>query len=57
MKLALPFLLFASLAACGADGAPEAPASMDETPAGLSISGCVKAGVTVGPKAVGPTRC
>ncbi len=36
------------LAACGADGAPEAPASMASAKTGVTISGCATAGIVVG---------
>lgn len=58
MRVILIALTLASLTACGADGAPEAPASQDANAPGLTLSGCAKIGVAVGPKtAGGPTRC
>lgn len=36
------------LAACGADGAPEAPASQSSAKTGVTISGCATAGIVVG---------
>jgi hypothetical protein len=58
MKQVFSLVLVASLAACGADGLPEAPASMDAPQQGVTLSGCAKLGVTVGPAATGgPVRC
>ena len=58
MKPLCALVLLASLAACGADGLPEAPASQAANKTGLTLSGCVKAGVAVGPVTKGgPTRC
>lgn len=58
MKPALALFLFATLAACGADGKPEAPAAQSSSEAGITVTGCVKAGVTFGaPSPEGPDRC
>lgn len=58
MKPVYTLVLFASLAACGADGLPEAPASKAAAEDGITLSGCAKAGFTVGPATVGgPVRC
>ena len=58
MKPFAPLALIALLAACGADGAPEAPATQAATESGITIGGCVKAGVTMGaPSTGGPVRC
>lgn len=46
-----------TLAACGADAPPEAPASKGAASAELTLSGCVKAGVASGPAGGGPVRC
>ena len=46
-----------TLAACGADGLPEAPASKAAATTGVALSGCVKAGVASGPAGGGPVRC
>gem|GEM_PF-1677994 len=48
----------AVLAGCGADGAPEAPASMSSSTAGVTISGCASAGIVIGaPATGGPANC
>ena len=57
MKLVALFLSLATLAACGADGAPVAPASMAATPVGVSVSGCAQIGITTGPITEGKTDC
>ncbi|MCF8512613.1 MAG: argininosuccinate lyase [Rhodobacteraceae bacterium] len=58
MKPLFAIALIASLAACGADGAPEAPSSMNATETGITLSGCAKAGVSFGAAtAGGPVRC
>ena len=58
MKPFLTFAIVALLTACGADGAPEAPASMSSSEPGVSVSGCVSAGVVYGaPTNAGGGRC
>ena len=58
MKPVLALVLFASLAACGAAGLPEAPASKADAASGITLSGCAKLGVAVGPATTGgPVRC
>ena len=58
MRVILLTLTLATLSACGADGAPEAPASQDASAPGLTVSGCAKIGVVMGPKSTGgPNRC
>jgi len=58
MKPVFALVLFATLAACGADGKPEAPAAQSASEAGITVTGCVKAGVTFGaPAPEGPDRC
>lgn len=58
MKPVSAFILLVTLAACGADGMPEAPAAQSSSQTGLSVSGCVQAGIKVGaPTPQGPVRC
>lgn len=58
MKPLFALVVLLTLASCGADGMPEAPASMDSTGSGVTISGCAKLGVTMGPPTTGgPIRC
>ncbi|NEY90513.1 argininosuccinate lyase [Tabrizicola oligotrophica] len=59
LKPALALALIAPLAACGADGAPVAPTRMDTPATGITLSGCVKAGVVAGPPVTSgsPARC
>lgn len=58
MKPAFALVFVATLAACGADGMPVAPAAQSSSEAGITVTGCVKAGVTFGaPAPEGPDRC
>lgn len=58
MKPISALLLLITLAACGADGMPEAPTAHSSSQTGLSVTGCVQAGIKVGaPTAQGPVRC
>ncbi len=57
MKPVIALVFLASLAACGADGLPEAPASKADTATGLTISGCAKIGVTYGVKSTDQSDC
>jgi hypothetical protein len=58
MKIIYSLVALATLAACGADGMPEAPASKAGAPMGLSVSGCATAGIVKGTPVVGgPARC
>ncbi|MFZ9200246.1 MAG: hypothetical protein ACO22Z_12975 [Paracoccaceae bacterium] len=58
MKPVSALFLLVTLAACGADGLPVAPAAQSTSGSGISVTGCVKAGVTLGaPSVDGPVRC
>ncbi len=53
MKPFVTLAFVALLAACGADGAPEAPASQSSAKTGVTISGCATAGIVVGAPTTG----
>jgi hypothetical protein len=58
MKPVSAFILLVTLAACGADGLPEAPAALSSSGSGITVTGCASAGVTMGaPSTDGPVRC
>jgi hypothetical protein len=58
MKPVSAFILLVTLAACGADGLPEAPAAQSSSGSGITVKGCASAGVTIGaPSTDGPVRC
>lgn len=59
MKLIPSLMVLVTLAACGADGLPQAPASNDAAQTGVTVSGCVTAGVVTGAPVApgGPVRC
>ncbi len=58
MKLVSAFILLVTLAACGADGQPEAPTALSSSGSGITVTGCASAGVTMGaPSTDGPVRC
>jgi hypothetical protein len=58
MKPVSAFILLVTLAACGADGLPEAPAAQSSSGSGFTVSGCASAGVTIAaPSTDGPVRC
>ena len=48
MKPVSPFILLVTLAACGADGLPEAPTALSSSGSGITVTGCASAGVTMG---------
>jgi hypothetical protein len=58
MKPFSAFILLVTLAACGADGLPVAPAAQSSSGSGITVTGCASAGVTLGaPSVDGPVRC
>ncbi len=58
MKPVSAFILLVTLAACGADGLPEAPSAQSSSGSGISVTGCASAGVTIGaPTTEGPAGC
>ncbi len=58
MKPFCTLAFVAILAACGADGVPEAPASQSSAKTGVTISGCATAGIVMGaPTAGGKATC
>ncbi len=57
MKPVYALVLLATLAACGADGLPEAPASKAETTSGVALSGCASIGVVYGPAGTDRSDC
>ncbi len=58
MKPVSAFILLVTLAACGADGLPVAPAAQSSSGSGITVTGCASAGVTLGaPSVDGPVRC
>jgi hypothetical protein len=58
MKPFSAFILLVTLAACGADGLPEAPTALSSSGSGITVTGCASGGVTMGaPSTDGPVRC
>ena len=58
MKPFSAFILLVTLAACGADGLPEAPTALSSSGSGITVTGCASAGVTMGASSTdGPVRC
>jgi hypothetical protein len=58
MKPFSAFILLVTLAACGADGLPEAPTALSSSGSGITVTGCASAGVTMGvPSTESPVRC
>ncbi|MEY3534053.1 MAG: hypothetical protein RI979_2077, partial [Pseudomonadota bacterium] len=43
MKPVSAFILLVTLAACGADGLPEAPTALSSSGSGISVTGCASA--------------